>query len=90
VAAGDSGAADHARATRLITNMSYSVEHGTKKLLTTVSGVVPPRQMVALMGSNEAGKSTLLDVISGRKTLKNGAAQEGEVRVTAISLGRMS
>jgi ATP-binding cassette, subfamily G (WHITE), member 2, SNQ2 len=84
----DNGAAERASPTRLtFMNMSYSVEHGTKKLLTNVSGVVPPRQMVALMGSSGAGKSTLLDVISGRKTLKKGAAQEGEVRVNGNIVG---
>jgi ABC-type multidrug transport system ATPase subunit len=44
----DDGAADHPAPTRLtFSGMSYSVQGGAKLLLNSVSGVVPPRQMVA-------------------------------------------
>lgn len=39
-----------------------------KQLLTNVSGFVKPGQLCALMGSSGAGKTTLMDVIAGRKT----------------------
>lgn len=62
-------------------NMKYSVDGGTKKLLQSVSGVVPPGEMVCLMGTSGAGKTTLLDCVAGRKTLKEGNVQEGEVKL---------
>jgi len=39
-----------------------------KQLLQDVSGYVKPGQLVALMGSSGAGKTTLIDAIAGRKT----------------------
>jgi ABC-type nitrate/sulfonate/bicarbonate transport system ATPase subunit len=52
-------------------NMSYSVsmpDKSTRKLLNDITGYALPGTMTALMGSSGAGKTTLMDVISGRKT----------------------
>ena len=38
-----------------------------KQLLQQVSGYIKPGQLVALMGSSGAGKTTLMDVLAQRK-----------------------
>jgi len=58
-----------------------------RKLLNGISGYVKPGQCTALMGASGAGKTTLMDVIAGRKTagviegeiLVNGAPQDAAV-----------
>ncbi|OQR89638.1 ATP-binding Cassette (ABC) Superfamily, partial [Achlya hypogyna] len=59
----------------------YSVPNPTKgepdlKLLKGVSGFARPGTITALMGSSGAGKTTLMDVIAGRKT---GGKIEGQI-----------
>eukprot|EP00741_Cyanophora_paradoxa_P000196 tig00000402_g190.t1 len=54
-------------------DLSYSVPAkggagGERALLTGVSGFVRPGEMLALMGPSGGGKTTLLDVLAGRKT----------------------
>lgn len=50
-------------------NIDYFVHHEgkEKQLLQQVSGYVKPGQLVALMGSSGAGKTTLMDVLAQRK-----------------------
>lgn len=50
-------------------DISYFVHHEgkEKQLLQKVSGFVKPGQLVALMGSSGAGKTTLMDAIAQRK-----------------------
>lgn len=50
-------------------DISYFVHHEgrEKQLLRDVCGVVKPGQLVALMGSSGAGKTTLMDVLAQRK-----------------------
>lgn len=50
-------------------DISYYVHYmgSEKQLLQNVSGFVKPGQLVALMGSSGAGKTTLMDVLSQRK-----------------------
>lgn len=50
-------------------NIDYFVHHQgkEKQLLQSVSGYVLPGQLVALMGSSGAGKTTLMDVLAQRK-----------------------
>ncbi|KDO27884.1 hypothetical protein SPRG_07156 [Saprolegnia parasitica CBS 223.65] len=54
-------------------NLSYTVPNPTKgepdlQLLKSISGYALPGTVTALMGASGAGKTTLMDVIAGRKT----------------------
>ncbi|KAK4780230.1 hypothetical protein SAY87_016336 [Trapa incisa] len=49
------------------------------QLLSSVSGVFSPGVLTALVGSSGAGKTTLMDVLAGRKT---GGYIEGEIRIS--------
>nr|XP_027190419.1 ABC transporter G family member 31 [Cicer arietinum] len=49
------------------------------KLLANVSGVFAPGVLTALMGSSGAGKTTLMDVLAGRKT---GGYIEGDIKIS--------
>eukprot|EP00457_Paulinella_chromatophora_P001542 gb/GEZN01001544.1/.p1 GENE.gb/GEZN01001544.1/~~gb/GEZN01001544.1/.p1 ORF type:complete len:902 (+),score=105.86 gb/GEZN01001544.1/:99-2708(+) len=65
-------------------NLSYFVPHPSEKgeslqLLRKVNGFASPGRMVALMGESGAGKTTLMDVVAGRKTLGKGSYITGEI-----------
>lgn len=49
------------------------------QLLKNVSGVFSPGVLTALVGSSGAGKTTLMDVLAGRKT---GGHIEGEIKIS--------
>lgn len=49
------------------------------QLLCNVSGVFRPHVLTALVGSSGAGKTTLMDVLAGRKT---GGYIEGDIRIS--------
>ncbi|KAL9660657.1 hypothetical protein QQ045_025474 [Rhodiola kirilowii] len=49
------------------------------QLLSSVSGVFSPGVLTALVGSSGAGKTTLMDVLAGRKT---GGYIEGDIRIS--------
>ncbi|KAF9599142.1 hypothetical protein IFM89_035421 [Coptis chinensis] len=49
------------------------------QLLSSVSGVFSPGVLTALVGSSGAGKTTLMDVLAGRKT---GGYVEGDIRIS--------
>ncbi|XVE79409.1 hypothetical protein DITRI_Ditri14bG0056300 [Diplodiscus trichospermus] len=49
------------------------------QLLSNVSGVFSPGVLTALVGSSGAGKTTLMDVLSGRKT---GGYIEGDIKIS--------
>lgn len=49
------------------------------QLLSNVSGVFRPHVLTALVGSSGAGKTTLMDVLAGRKT---GGYIEGDIRIS--------
>ncbi|KAG6965831.1 hypothetical protein JG688_00007020 [Phytophthora aleatoria] len=69
--------------TLAFTNLWYSVktEHASIDLLKDVSGYALPGTMTALMGSSDAGKTTLMDVIAGRKT---GGSIRGEIMLNGF------
>ncbi|KAL4562385.1 hypothetical protein LXL04_034587 [Taraxacum kok-saghyz] len=60
-------------------------EHGTKEkklqLLQEISGAFRPGVLTALMGVSGAGKTTLMDVLAGRKT---GGLIEGDIRISGF------
>lgn len=49
------------------------------QLLSDVSGVFRPGVLTALVGASGAGKTTLMDVLAGRKT---GGYIEGDIRIS--------
>lgn len=49
------------------------------QLLANVSGVFRPHVLTALVGSSGAGKTTLMDVLAGRKT---GGYIEGDIKIS--------
>ena len=51
------------------------------QLLSNVSGVFSPGVLTALVGSSGAGKTTLMDVLAGRKT---GGYIEGDIRISGF------
>ncbi|CAI5731356.1 unnamed protein product [Peronospora destructor] len=53
-------------------NMGKSKQTLTRELLKGVTGYALPGTMTALMGSTGAGKTTLMDVLAGRKSRKAG------------------
>ncbi|PNH50444.1 hypothetical protein VD0003_g6719 [Verticillium dahliae] len=67
-------------------DISYYVRHQgrEKQLLKDVSGFVKPGQLVALMGSSGAGKTTLMDVLAQRK---DGGRIEGSIMVNGKPQG---
>ena len=56
------------------------VYHHTVQVLRGLSLVVPPGQIVALLGSNGAGKTTTLKAISGLLPLEVGEVRSGAIR----------
>ncbi|KAJ0383508.1 hypothetical protein COL922a_010352 [Colletotrichum nupharicola] len=67
-------------------HISYFVRHGGQdlQLLRGVSGFVKPGQLVALMGSSGAGKTTLMDVLAQRK---DSGCIEGSIMVNGKPQG---
>ncbi|KAJ0327152.1 hypothetical protein COL5a_006329 [Colletotrichum fioriniae] len=67
-------------------DISYFVRHEGKdlQLLRGVSGYVKPGQLVALMGSSGAGKTTLMDVLAQRK---DSGTIEGSIMVNGKPQG---
>ena len=58
--------------------LDKAVKKEYKVLLTDITGFCAPNQLTALMGSSGAGKTTLMDVIAGRKTA---GVMTGEIKV---------
>ncbi|RAW41801.1 hypothetical protein PC110_g1967 [Phytophthora cactorum] len=58
-------------------NTGKSKETVTRELLKGVTGYAVPGTMTALMGSTGAGKTTLMDVLAGRKSGKAGNKKNG-------------
>lgn len=56
--------AEHIPATLQFKDMSYTV--GGKEVLSQVSGIVKPGQVMAIMGASGAGKTSLLDILARR------------------------
>ncbi|XP_039067178.1 pleiotropic drug resistance protein 3-like [Hibiscus syriacus] len=59
-------------------NVPVGFKHKRVQLLSDITGAFQPGILTALMGVSGAGKTTLMDVLSGRKT---GGTIEGEIRI---------
>eukprot|EP00457_Paulinella_chromatophora_P000510 gb/GEZN01000510.1/.p1 GENE.gb/GEZN01000510.1/~~gb/GEZN01000510.1/.p1 ORF type:complete len:1304 (-),score=191.80 gb/GEZN01000510.1/:351-4007(-) len=71
-------------------SLNYFVDHPREKgaklqLLRGVNGWAEPGRMIALMGETGAGKTTLMDVIAGRKT---GGIIEGKILFNGFELAK--
>lgn len=58
---------------------SQGIPEPRLQLLSNVSGVFSPGVLTALVGSSGAGKTTLMDVLAGRKT---GGYIEGDIKIS--------
>ncbi|CAL8998997.1 unnamed protein product [Prunus brigantina] len=58
---------------------SQGIPEDRLQLLSSVSGVFSPGVLTALVGSSGAGKTTLMDVLAGRKT---GGYIEGDIKIS--------
>lgn len=58
---------------------SQGITETKLQLLSNVSGVFSPGVLTALVGSSGAGKTTLMDVLAGRKT---GGYIEGDISIS--------
>lgn len=58
---------------------SQGIPENRLQLLSNVSGVFSPGVLTALVGSSGAGKTTLMDVLAGRKT---GGHIEGDIKIS--------
>lgn len=58
---------------------SQGIQETRLQLLCNVSGVFSPGVLTALMGASGAGKTTLMDVLAGRKT---SGYIEGDIKIS--------
>ncbi|KAH3671774.1 hypothetical protein WICMUC_004565 [Wickerhamomyces mucosus] len=70
-------------ATLTFENVSYTVKD--KTILNNVSGVVKPREILAIMGGSGAGKTTLLDILAQKN--KNGVIT-GDIKINGNSINK--
>ena len=68
---------------------NLSAGYGDTQVLWDVSLRVDPGEVVALIGSNGAGKSTMLGAISGIVTTWGGAVRYGETTLTGLQPDRI-
>lgn len=74
--------------TVLAVNNIEVVYHHTIQVLRGLSLSVPEGAIVALLGSNGAGKSTTLKAISGFLPLENGALASGSISLEGVDISR--
>ena len=82
-------AAQTIRATGALVVDALSAGYGDTQVLWDVSLRVDPGEVVALIGSNGAGKSTMLGAISGIVTTWGGAVRYGETTLTGLQPDRI-
>ena len=68
-----------------VNNLEVVYNH-TVQVLKGLSLAVPEGRVVALLGSNGAGKSTTLKAISGLLPMEDGEVTDGEIRFGGVSL----
>ena len=82
-------AAPASRATGALVVDGLSAGYGDTQVLWDVSLRVDPGEVVALIGSNGAGKSTMLGAISGIVKTWGGAVRYGETTLTGLEPDRI-
>lgn len=60
------------------------VQDDKKKILDHVWGQVPPRQITAILGPSGSGKSSLLNVLSGRTSSNKSLKVTSEIRINNV------
>jgi len=73
--------------------LSYvvKVKGGTKNILSNVSGTCHPGRVMAIMGPSGAGKTSLLDILAGRKARSGGDICLGhKANPTSLDIQRVS
>lgn len=84
------GASSHPALTLEFTDLAYDVDMGKKKprkkILNGCSGVVKPGEMLAILGSSGAGKTSLLNMMAGRLATgsSGNCTTSGEVTVNGV------
>ncbi len=68
---------------------SLSAGYGDTQVLWDVSLRIEPGEIVALIGSNGAGKSTTLGAVSGQVTTWSGEVRLGDARLTGLEPDRI-
>jgi len=63
-----------------------TLKHGTRLVLSDLSGVLSPGSLTALVGANGSGKTTLLRAIAGLHPVASGTIERGGLRPANIAL----
>jgi ABC-type multidrug transport system ATPase subunit/ABC-type multidrug transport system permease subunit len=79
----DSNLLNYKPATLSFENVSYFVNG--KTILNDISGIVKPREILAIMGGSGAGKTTLLDILAQKN--KNGTIT-GDIKINGTKVSK--
>ena len=72
-------------------NLGFSVmgeKNDSKKIISDLNGLLPPFSSLAILGASGAGKSTMLDVLAGRKEATEGVVS-GKILVNGHAIANI-